>query len=159
MSTTLTMTLSQMWGSAKAALRSRWRSTPVQKCHHPRLSDKVRFWRWSSLWKWFLFSFHNITYWTPFPRWVPEDRQECKENVEQCVNVTKPYCREVEELLIETIWWWSIMNLQVLDHVCKEKLTFRLEKKCNTRDVKEVNIVAANATIRLSSFCAYHPCA
>ena len=41
------------------------------------------------------------------------------------------------------------MNLQVLDHVCKEKLTFRLEKKCNTRDVKEVNIVAANATIRL----------
>ena len=48
-------------------------------------------------------SFYNITYWTTFPRWVPEDRQECKENVEQCVNVTKPYCREVEELLIETI--------------------------------------------------------
>ena len=30
---------------------------------------------------------------------------------------------------------------QVLDHVCKEKLTYKVEKKCSTRDVKEVNIV------------------
>ena len=29
----------------------------------------------------------------------------------------------------------------MLDHVCKEKLTYKVEKKCATRDVKEVNIV------------------
>ena len=29
-------------------------------------------------------------------RWVPEETQECKDNVDECVDVTKPFCREVE---------------------------------------------------------------
>ena len=39
----------------------------------------------------------------PSFRWVPEERQECKDNVEQCVDVTKPYCREVIHLVEMTM--------------------------------------------------------
>jgi len=52
-------------------------------------------------------------------KWVPEETQECKDNVDECVDVTKPFCREV------------------VDHVCKEKLTYRLEQKCTTRNITQ----------------------
>ena len=45
--------------------------------------------------------------------------------------------------MIMLIMEMMVMPLfQVLDHVCKENLTYRIEKKCATRDVKEVNSIA-----------------
>ena len=72
---------------------------------------------------------------------MPEETQECKDNVDECVDVTKPFCREVEITLRNIMMPKQLALLQVVDHVCKEKLTFRLEQKCATRNITQVREV------------------
>ena len=98
---------------------------------------------------------------------MPEETQECKDNVDECVDVTKPFCREVEITLRNSD---SLMPkqlakvigasplLQVVDHVCKEKLTFRLEQKCATRNVTQVREVRERKKGIFLVFLLGHSC-